>query len=91
MLAHREFTSIYMPNFEVFSLLSLLLLFSINLFFEIFILSSNSWMPGLWSSFMGISYRIYIMVFAIVTDRILELISNTTRIWPKFGYIGKLN
>ena len=48
-------------------------------------------MPGLWSSFMGISYRIYIMVFAIVTDRILELISNTTRIWPKFGYIGKLN
>ena len=34
MLAHREFTSIYMPNFEVFSLLSLLLLFSINLFGE---------------------------------------------------------
>ena len=32
MLAHREFTSIYMPNFEVFSLLSLL--FSINLFGE---------------------------------------------------------
>lgn len=33
MLAHREFTSKYMPNFEVFSLL-LLLLFSINLFGE---------------------------------------------------------